>query len=1133
MENNQKTKSRELKSLDTLMGSNIQVSHFQGNPFFHTISGKANWEAKSKTYISPQATAFNYYKDIIYLARETNKGKSYGGMSFDELKEVVYQNHHLYEILTGGLKPYFDIEFEYTDKKETAHKVAQIWKIIRLAFENVGIKWKYKEGRDFYSDVIGIGEQGSFEGVKKYSSHLVINNGTYFKNCDEAKAFAMTIKQEIKNNRDEWPTLLEIKNNRDEYAIDFGVYTKNRLFKFPYQSKNNKGKISTRIQRPIKGTPNTLESFLVSNVSDDMVSIDVSKLVIENDAKPSPICNKNGVIITNRKVSASIRNFLEDFKMCLPDVCPIPEGTPDIHSLEYIIASIHNPPSLDHSVWVAVGMAIRRASGGAGFDMWVDWSSKGKQSSSRNISEMNRCWGGFSTARGYGFSTLLDMAKLCNPTLIKPRPYDILFHTAKTDITKYDVNKRYLDVEDFHLENRVSFINSPMGTGKSYTLHHIVADGDFKRIVYLSSKRAFAMDMGKEFEKDGFKNYIDLNIRDRYECPRIIISLESFHQINPDDIDLLIIDESESVLKIIGSKTLQQKGEGLNNLLIFEKAIRNSKKVLVMDAFLSSRSYDAITHIVGKCSVSQTINAWRPEKRTWVDVGGKEGLIDSIRKKLNDGKRCVLVSGSKNVAISIIHNLINDELITGELDSEGVYTGKDAKLYHSGSPLELTTNVNTEWSKCKILIYSPTITCGVSYTGDVPFDNLFVYAVNVSSACFRDTTQAIKRVRHFNNPEVCVVLNTNFNGHDIEKNPIYLSKIREMIYEHKPKIFTDEKHYISLNTTKEENYKPLRTWVANTIIYNQLEDNLSDRYLRDVATKYLELENIVPPSVLDGELEPIEESEWIKMPTFIEWNKIDNISVMEYNELIEKRRGEPLSIHEIFKIFKADFKQEVKENVKEETQEKMFNYYFEKPEKRTCWYNLIKMKKKLAIGLNTIFDSKGDASKVLEMNAFADERLAHAYKFLKHINFIKQHADKTEYMDFTGTFTKSQLEGLLPEYEKLRINGGLKAFNQLLQHKRSRSSAKDGEKANTMDVSKLYNMFKMLLKDTFDYTCEAGKRTFIYVEKPDGKKSKIGISNFMIGTLDKQFGNVIDLIRDKKEEKQPEPDSGFDDCDDI
>jgi hypothetical protein len=132
-------------------------------------------------------------------------------------------------------------------------------------------------------------------------------------------------------------------------------------------------------------------------------------------------------------------------------------------------------------------------------------------------------------------------------------------------------------------------------------------------------------------------------------------------------------------------------------------------------------------------------------------------------------------------------------------------------------------------------------------------------------------------------------------------------------------------------------------------------------------------------------------------------------------------------------------------------------------------------------------------------------------------------------MDLSVSFTKEQFTPLLPDYEKMRINGGLKAFNQLLQHKRSRAN-----KAETMDSDKLYNMFKMLMKDTFGYTCETAKRKYTS-KMVDGKKKNIAITQFKLGG-NSEFGNVLDYICTP--EVLSDGDSGFldddeEECDDI
>ena len=67
----------------------------------------------------------------------------------------------------------------------------------------------------------------------------------------------------------------------------------------------------------------------------------------------------------------------------------------------------------------------------------------------------------------------------------------------------------------------------------------------------------------------------------------------------------------------------------------------------------------------------------------------------------------------------------------------------------------------------------------------------------------------------------------------------------------------------------------------------------------------------------------------------------------------------------------------------------------------------------------------------------------------------------------------------------------------------------------------------MLLKDTFGYTCEQAKRKYTS-KMVNGKKKNVAVSTFMIGCLHKQFGNILDYLR----EKDDTPELG-EECDDI
>ncbi len=1051
-----KAEIKENKKSHSILMSNIKSQKFNGFNFYHTICSKAKWESKGNEYQSPQQRCFDKSQEgDILLCIKNEKGSAYGSMPFEELEKIYTENFYLYEILTEERKFYLDIEFPYITDEESVTKLSLIFKLIKTCFADCGIDTGYKRKRDFFSKNIGIGEQGGFKDIKKFSAHLVINNGIYFKSVFDINKFARYMRQTI-NDKPEFHDLIFETDRARDYAIDFGVYTKNRLFKLPYQSKPN----SNRIQKPAPKSPDSLDSCLISYL-DKVEMVDVSKISLRTEQKTYSVKNKSGRII-GHNISNNVAEFLEDYKTALPDECPTPEGDADSGSLEYIVKSIYNGKAVEWSCFCAVGMAIKRATGGNGFDIWVEWANKSGKP--QCITEMRGLWGRFSTERGYGFSTLLNMAKLCNPKLISQAPYKVLFdmpHFQKKTI----VNKKYLEVQDFNLNNEVSFIKSPMGTGKSFNIHKI--QNDFNKIVYLSSKRAFATAMGKEFEEDGFKNYIDLSINERYDCNKLIISLESFHQINPNDIDLLIIDESESIFNIIGSHTLQVKGEGLTNLIVFEKAIRTSKKVLVMDAFLSKRSFNAINTIRPNAKSSLTVNEWKPDKRTATLCRDKESMYLKLKECLMKKERCVVVSGSKKFAIQLCTNAINDKLLESSIDVDGIVSGNDVKLYHSGNPLDLSTKVNEEWKTCKLLCYSPTITCGVSYDNpDAKFDRLFVYMPNKFSACFRDATQALKRVRHFTKDKLYICLNTCGN-YNLDMSPVYFDKVKELIYTWKPQIFTDEKHFISLQNTNIEEYKPLKNWVSEARIYNILEQNVSGIFLSKVARKYLKIENI---HIVDHLVKPEDYSmpEYETKSSFT-WEEVQQLDCSMIDIQSKRERNEHLTIEEYFYSLADGFKQTLKHDVSEFNKKLYWEYYMIDSVNRSHYYSTIKFDKLIQQKAIDELYEKTDSRKILELNNFHDERYSHLFKMFKEMQIITE----DNKLNYEKEFMKEDLKPLLKDYETMRTKGGLKAFNQLLKYNNIREWGKANQELEeeTMDIDKMYIMVKHLANDLLGLEC--------------------------------------------------------------
>ena len=783
-----------------------------GTRFYYTTRSEANSNGK---YTKPILVALNEKKSNEYTIKydeESSRGityTKYGNLSYEKLVNIWKDNNHLYEIIPDNtpFKFYLDIDkrFENDDNnKETL-------KVLKELIENT-LQINFNDG----SISFGRGDKDDYI---KVSWHIVFNNGTYFKNMDECKKYISYLKFLV-ISEDKYKLL-------QNGVLDFLVYKSNQAFKLPYQSKAFKN----IIQLPEDSNSN-LEDYLLTYKEHEMKYYDVSKF--EEIMKPiittkTQIKTASGKIIKAEYTDGLIlkeymSSFSKDFKLGKVG------GSKLKNKLKYFLDSIPNNSKVSSKVWKAVGYSISKVLKNSedGLDLWTKWTSEYKEIDKEKLREM---YMKHNTESGYGYKMLYKLASIHNNLIdneiscIKP----LFDDTATFKCTNKEINCRFIgeqfDMKKTVKEYDVVCIKAPMGTGKSYSLKTIFETTSYKSILYLSCKRAFATSMKSDFEEYGFKSYLEIqNKKEIVKYDRIICSVESAYNLR-DKYDLVIIDESESICdNLTGSMMMNNKP--LDNIKRIYELIKNSNKIMIMDAYLTNRSFNMIKDIYGedinnkKCY--HLINKFQYPERIKIECSGKSTLGGTILSKLKEGKRCVFVCGSKALSDSI-SKLCKDY---------------KTKYYSSSNPLPNGCDVNKVWSECQLLIYTPTVTAGISYTNkDHPFDNLFIYAVNKNSSHMRDIIQAHKRVRHFNDNRIYTIINGEAPVFNFDMLPVSKHFIEELEYKYKTLLFG--KDVISLKN--DESTK----WIYNINIHNKLESNINTRYIIDLAARYFEEENII------------------------------------------------------------------------------------------------------------------------------------------------------------------------------------------------------------------------------------------------------------------------------------------------
>ena len=1028
----------------------IKSKKYLSTDFYFTIKSRKTCKKEKIEYVSPMEYTISKcsINDIVIRRQSAGVGgktyNSYGIMSFDKLKSVWTDNNHFYEILKDSRKPYFDIEYTTEKNGDFVKILDNVIKMIQKSFNNLGVKVSKKDIAMSY--VKGIGEEGLFKNKKKHSIHLIINNGFCFKNQKDIKLYSQYLEELL---------LSDINNGcidcDGNIAIDFSVYGKNQAFKLPFNSKVG----SNRTQKIIGEYHKTLNSFLISYDIDKYKVIDCSTIELSVKEKVRKIKARKGLNVGNWSIGvvSKFMTFMETKK----DYETIPDETPSLKA-EYLIKSIYNCDNMPYDIYFCLGSACKRVFGEKdGFKYWNDWTKKSnKYDKNYNSIQYEVC-----SSEKCGFNTLMCLASYCNPKvkeLLEKPTYEFLFDDNELDeITeKKEINQRYLSNEiNFTelMENKdFVFIKSPMGTGKSYSLHKLLEDYDtYHNVVYLSSRQAFSCSMANEFKKDGFVNYLD---REHFNGlnPRVIVSLESIHKVvDYKNVDLLIIDESESIFNIISSETLL-KNNFTHNLKVFRDMIINSKKIMIMDAYLSNRSITPIKHLreVSPDNSSYIINYFQYDEREFYECG-KPAFILEIERQLRAGKRCCVVSGSRKLG----------EMILQYLNDKGLNTNHI--FYNIKNKLENGLNVNEAWKQVELLIYSPTITCGISYDNNqAHFDNLFIYSVNKGSTHFRDIIQAHKRVRHFTDKKICICINDDFDGFNDDQYPLRKEELNEYLTSERKTLFSEDIEEDFINSI--EDIEDFKDWIFNIHLFNILEMNNGQKYLRDIAYKYLQLENIKKVDFTTNyTLEQIKDIRAIPEDNWV-YSKIENIDWEQY-ETIKwyLENNEELGDCDILSFNKFIYDKRLREDISEEQKEEVFNVWY--MEELRNKMKKIKLFKQMIYLTSDKWILQNRSTDKIEFYEKMYLSFTHIEKILRKINIIEDKEIK-----INKTFTTLDFEELVEEYKNISSV----AINQLFTDSWYNSKNDKGEKKK-ITTRTIHTYLNKMLKDYFNYNIVKNK----------------------------------------------------------
>jgi hypothetical protein len=303
-------------------------------------------------------------------------------------------------------------------------------------------------------------------------------------------------------------------------------------------------------------------------------------------------------------------------------------------------------------------------------------------------------------------------------------------------------------------------LKSPYGTGKTYAFKKIIEKYDPKRILFITYRQSLAHSFSKDLkERFGFINYLD-DVGKLDKPDRVIIQLDSIYRITKkfdkllqnDTIpfyDLIVLDEIEGLLCHLSFNNIEQYF--IHNILY--NCLKKCKKILCLDGDMNDRTYDFITTIPNNTYKIYN-NIYKGIQKHFIFTKDNKKFDESIDADITSKKKIVIICMSKTQ--SDRYNLL--------------YKDKYKVILHNSfdKNKEILLDVNENWSKCDILIYSPSVESGVDFNIVNYFYKCYAIITNKSTS-YRAFFQMLNRVRYYKDNNILCLMSNNlqWNINDI------------------------------------------------------------------------------------------------------------------------------------------------------------------------------------------------------------------------------------------------------------------------------------------------------------------------------------------------------------------------------
>lgn len=275
-------------------------------------------------------------------------------------------------------------------------------------------------------------------------------------------------------------------------------------------------------------------------------------------------------------------------------------------------------------------------------------------------------------------------------------------------------------------------VRATMGCGKTEALRRHIAKINPKSVLVISHRVSFTIDICAKLGYTSYQTFEGDICAER--TPFVVVQCESLHRITSTRFEMIICDEVESIIAQMFAPTHRRANMCWR---IFESLLQFTDRLITMDGNLSQETIDVISMIrEDRCEIVH--NTWKPQIQRHKITTNKVAAVAVLMKLVGKGDRTVVPTSSIAMAKSL-YKMITDK-----------YPDKPVRMYNSETSAEereaTLRDVNKSWRECSVLIYTPTISSGISFTLN-HFESFVSFWFDSSCDVFT-AMQMSRRARH-------------------------------------------------------------------------------------------------------------------------------------------------------------------------------------------------------------------------------------------------------------------------------------------------------------------------------------------------------------------------------------------------